>query len=48
MNEKTDHLHYSTLTVTLEHDMWIIDNGASRHMTRDQARLSNLNENKTL
>jgi hypothetical protein len=27
--------------------MWIIDSGASRHMTRDQDRLSNLNEKKT-
>jgi hypothetical protein len=45
MNEKTDHLHYSVHT--LEDDMWIIDSGASRHMTGDQARLSNLNENKT-
>jgi hypothetical protein len=27
--------------------MWIIDSGASRHMTGDQARLSNLNEKKT-
>ena len=33
MNEKTNHLHYSTLTGTLEDDMWIIDNEASRHMT---------------
>jgi hypothetical protein len=27
--------------------MWIIDSGASRHMTGDQARLSNLNGKKT-
>jgi hypothetical protein len=27
--------------------MWIINSGASRHMTGDQARLSNLNEKKT-
>jgi hypothetical protein len=27
--------------------MWIIDNGASRHMTGNQVRLSNLNEKKT-
>jgi hypothetical protein len=47
MNEKTNHLHYSTLTRTLEDDMWIIDSGPSRHMTGDQARLSNLNEKKT-
>jgi hypothetical protein len=47
MNEKTSHLHYSTLTGTIEDDMWIIDSGASRHMTGDQARLSNLNEKKT-
>jgi hypothetical protein len=40
-------LHYSTLTGTIEDDMWIIDSGASRHMTGDQARLSNLNERKT-
>jgi hypothetical protein len=43
MNEKTDHLHYSTLTGTLEYDMWIIDSESSRNMTRDQARVSNLN-----
>jgi hypothetical protein len=47
MNEKIDHLHYSTLTGTLEDDMWIIDSGASRHMTGDQVRLSSLNEKKT-
>jgi hypothetical protein len=47
MNEKMDHLHYSALTRTLEDDMWIIDSGASRHMTGDQDRLSNLNEKKT-
>ena len=46
-NEKTDHLHYSTLTGALEDDMWIIDSGASRHMTGDQVRLSNLNEKRT-
>jgi hypothetical protein len=47
MNEKTSHLHYSTLIGTLEYEMWIINSGASRHMTGDQARLSNLNEKKT-
>jgi hypothetical protein len=47
MNEKTNHLHYSTLIGSLEDDVWIIDNGASRHMIGDQAILSNLNENKT-
>ena len=47
MNEKTDHLHYSNLTGTLEYDMWIIDNGASRHITRDMVKLSSLNEKKT-
>jgi hypothetical protein len=47
MNEKTSHLHYSALTGTIEDDMWIIDIGASRHMTGDQAKLSNLNEKKT-
>jgi hypothetical protein len=47
MSEKTSHLHYSTLTGTIEDDMWIIDSGASRHITRDQARLSNLSEKKT-
>jgi hypothetical protein len=40
-------LHYSALTGTIEDDMWIIDSGASRRMTRDQARLSYLNERKT-
>jgi hypothetical protein len=47
MSEKTSYLHYSTLTGTIEDDMWIIDSGASRHMTGDQARLSSLNEKKT-
>jgi hypothetical protein len=47
MNEKIDHLHYSTLRGTLDDDMWIIDSGASRNMIGDQARLSNLNEKKT-
>jgi hypothetical protein len=47
MCETISLLHYSTLTGTIEDDMWIIDSGASRHMTRDQARLSNLNEKKT-
>jgi hypothetical protein len=47
MSEMTSLLHYSALTGTIEDDMWIINSGASRHMTRDQARLSNLNEKKT-
>jgi hypothetical protein len=47
MNEKMDHLHYSSLTGTLEDDMWIIDSGASRHMTGDQVRLFNMNEKRT-
>jgi hypothetical protein len=47
MCETNSLLHYSTLTGTIEDDMWIINNRASRHMTRDQARLSNLNERKT-
>jgi hypothetical protein len=32
-------LHYSALTRMIEDDMWIIESGASRHMTEDQARL---------
>jgi hypothetical protein len=47
MNEKADRLHYSALAGSLEDNMWIIDSGASRHMTGDQVRLSNLNEKKT-
>jgi hypothetical protein len=47
MCETINLLHYSALTGTIEDDMWIIDSGASRHMTGDQARLSNLNERKT-
>jgi hypothetical protein len=47
MCETISLLHYSALTETIEDDMWIIDSGASRHMTRYQARLSNLNERKT-
>jgi hypothetical protein len=47
MNEKTSHLHYSTLIGTLEYDTWIIDSGASKNMIGDQVRLSNLNEKKT-
>jgi hypothetical protein len=48
MSEMISLLHYSDLTRTIEDDMWIIDSGASRHMMEDQARLSNLNEKKTL
>jgi hypothetical protein len=47
MSERISLLHYSTLTGMIEYDMWIINSGASRHMTGDQARLSNLNEKKT-
>jgi hypothetical protein len=48
MSETISLLHYSTLTRVIEDDMWIINNGASRNMTGDQARLSNLNEKNTL
>jgi hypothetical protein len=47
MCETISLLHYSTLTGTIEDDMWIIDSGSSRHMMGDQARLSDLNEKKT-
>jgi hypothetical protein len=47
MSENMSLLHYSTLTRTIEDGMWIIDNGPSRHMMGDQAKISNLNENKT-
>jgi hypothetical protein len=47
MSETIGLLHYSALNGTIEDDKWIIDSGASRHMTGDQARLSNLNEKKT-
>jgi hypothetical protein len=47
MNEKIDNLHYSTLTGTLEDEMWIIDSGSFRNMTGDEAILSNINEKKT-
>jgi hypothetical protein len=47
MSETINLLHYSTLTGMIEDDMWIIDSGASRNMTGDQAILSNINENKT-
>jgi hypothetical protein len=47
MSETISLLHYSTLTGMIEDDMWIIDSRASRHMTGNQARLSNLNEKKT-
>jgi hypothetical protein len=47
MCETISLLHYSALTETIEDDMWIIDNGASRNMTGDQAKISNLNERKT-
>jgi hypothetical protein len=40
-------LHYSALIGTIEDDMWIIDNGSSRNMMGDQAKISNLNERKT-
>jgi hypothetical protein len=47
MSKTISLLHYSTLTGTIEDDMWIIDSGASRHMMGDQAGLSNLNEKNT-
>jgi hypothetical protein len=47
MNEKTNHLHYSALTGTLEDGMWIIESGASNHMTGNQDKLSSLNEKNT-
>jgi hypothetical protein len=47
MSENISLLHYSSLTGTIEYGMWIIDSGASRHMMRYEARLSNLNEMKT-
>jgi hypothetical protein len=47
MCETISLLHYSTLIGMIEDDMWIIDSVASRHMTGDQARLSNLNEKNT-
>jgi hypothetical protein len=47
MSETISLLHYSALIGTIEDDMWINDSGASRHMTGDQSRLSNLNEKKT-
>jgi hypothetical protein len=47
MCETISLLHYLALTKTIEDDMWIIDSGASKHMTGDQARLSNINERKT-
>jgi hypothetical protein len=31
MNEKSNHLHYSAITQTLEDDMWIIDMGFIIH-----------------
>jgi hypothetical protein len=47
MSETISLLHYSALTGTIEDDMWIINSGASKDMTGDQASLSNLNEKKT-
>jgi hypothetical protein len=47
MCETISLLHYSALTRTIEDDMWIIGSRASRHMTGDQARLSDLNERNT-
>jgi hypothetical protein len=47
MSKKISLLHYLSLIGTIEDDMWIIDNGASRNMMGDQSRISNLNEKKT-
>ena len=47
MCETISLLRYLALTGTIEDDTWIIDSGASKHMTGDQAKLSNLNERKT-
>jgi hypothetical protein len=47
MSKTISLLHYSTLTRTIEDDMWIVNSRASRNMMGDQSKLSNINEKKT-
>jgi hypothetical protein len=39
--------YYSALTGSLEDDMWLIDSGASRHITGDRENLSSMKEKET-
>jgi hypothetical protein len=46
-HEETDFFYYSSLTRSFEDDMWLIDSGASRHMTSDRENLSSMMEKET-
>jgi hypothetical protein len=45
--EETNFFYYSTLTGSFEDDMWLINSGASRHMTGDCENLSSMKEKET-
>jgi hypothetical protein len=46
-NDETNFFYYSTLTGTIEDDMWLIDIGASRHMTGDHRNFLSMKEKET-
>jgi hypothetical protein len=46
-HDETDFFYYSSLTRTIEYDMWLIDSGASRNMTGDRKNLSIMKEKET-
>jgi hypothetical protein len=46
-HEEINFFYYSTLTIFFEDDMWLIDSGASRHMTGDRENLSSMKEKET-
>jgi hypothetical protein len=45
-HEETIFFYYSTITGSFEHDMWLIDSGASRHMAGDSENISSIKEKK--
>jgi predicted aspartyl protease len=46
-HDEADFFYYSALTGAIEDDMWLIDSGASRHMTGDRKNFSSMKEKET-
>jgi hypothetical protein len=46
-HDETYFFYYSAITGTVEDDMWLIDSGASMHMTGDRKNLSSMKEYET-
>jgi hypothetical protein len=46
-HNEIDFFYYLTLTGTVEADMWLIDSGASRHITGDCRNFSSMKEKET-